>query len=139
MTAWAAITPLVKLINQIPTAARALISYRSYCPASSIADHVGYMRRNHAIAPAVSHRLPTAAARVRAQVGSCGICGGNSGTGPRFLPLLRFPLPIFIAPNVPHPSTIQANKICPVVASLPHEIKKSGGNLTTLFQQIKKV
>jgi hypothetical protein len=34
-----------------------------------------------AIAQAVSRRLPTAAARVRAEVKSCWICGGQSGTG----------------------------------------------------------
>jgi hypothetical protein len=51
-----------------------------------------------AIAQAVSRRLPTAAARVRSQVRSCGICGGQSGTGADFLNVLRLPLPIFIPP-----------------------------------------
>jgi hypothetical protein len=46
-----------------------------------------------AIAQAVSRRLATAAARVRARVRSCGICGGQSGTGAGFLWVLRFPLP----------------------------------------------
>jgi hypothetical protein len=46
------------------------------------------------MAQAVSHRLLTAAARVRAQVRSCGICGGQSGTGAGFLRVLRFPLTI---------------------------------------------
>jgi hypothetical protein len=40
--------------------------------------------QGRAIAQAVSRRLPTAAARVRAQVRSCGICGGQSGTGAVF-------------------------------------------------------
>jgi hypothetical protein len=41
----------------------------------------------HAIARAISRRLPTAAARVRTHVKSCGICGGQSGTGQsRFSP-----------------------------------------------------
>jgi hypothetical protein len=58
-----------------------------------------------ATAQAVSHRLSTAAARVRAQVMSCGICAGQSGTGVGFLPVLRFPLPIFIPPTDPHSSS----------------------------------
>jgi hypothetical protein len=48
------------------------------------------------IAQAVSRWLPTAAVRVRARVWSCGFCGGQSGAGEDFLPVLRFPLPIFI-------------------------------------------
>jgi hypothetical protein len=44
-----------------------------------------------AIAQAVSRRLPTAAARVRAQVRSCGICGGQSSTRVGFLQVFRFP------------------------------------------------
>ena len=42
------------------------------------------------MAQAVSRRPPTAEARVRSRVSSCGICGGQSGTGtgspPRILP-----------------------------------------------------
>jgi hypothetical protein len=34
-----------------------------------------------AIAQAVSHRLPTATAQVRARVKSCVLCSGQSGTG----------------------------------------------------------
>jgi hypothetical protein len=44
-------------------------------------------------AQAVSRRLPTAAARFRVRVWSCGICGGQSGAG-----ALRSPMPIFIPP-----------------------------------------
>jgi hypothetical protein len=49
-----------------------------------------------ATAQAVSRRLPTAEARVRAQVRSCGICGGQNCAGACFLRVLRFPLPILI-------------------------------------------
>jgi hypothetical protein len=38
------------------------------------------------IGQAFSHRLPTAAARVRARANLCGMCGGQSGTGFRFSP-----------------------------------------------------
>jgi hypothetical protein len=54
-----------------------------------------------AIAQAVSRRLATAAARIRSQVTSYGICGGQNGTGAGFLRVLRFPLPILIPPTAP--------------------------------------
>jgi hypothetical protein len=53
-----------------------------------------------AVAQAVSRWLPTAAVRVRAR-SECGRCGGQSGTGAGFLPILRFPLPI-IPPISPY-------------------------------------
>jgi hypothetical protein len=40
----------------------------------------------------VGRRPLTAETRVRARVGSCGICGGQSGTGTGFLEVLRFTL-----------------------------------------------
>jgi hypothetical protein len=55
----------------------------------------------HVVAQGVSRRLPTAVARFRARVRSCGICGGQIGTGAGFLLVLRFPLPIF-ALTAPH-------------------------------------
>jgi hypothetical protein len=58
-----------------------------------------------AIAQVVSRRLPKAAARVRAQVKSCEICGGQSGIRADFLRVLRFPLPILIQPTAPHSSS----------------------------------
>jgi hypothetical protein len=63
-------------------------------------------RQCRVIAQAVSRRLPIAAARVRAQVRSCGICGGQSGTGVGFFRVLRFPLPILIPQIAPHSSSI---------------------------------
>jgi hypothetical protein len=59
------------------------------------------------IAQGVSCRLPTAAARVRSQVRSCGICGRQSGIGAGFLRVLRFPLSILIPPTAPHSSIIR--------------------------------
>jgi hypothetical protein len=56
-----------------------------------------------AIVQAVSRRLPTAAAQVRAQVKSC---GGQSVAGAGFLQVVRFPLPILIPPTAPHSSSI---------------------------------
>jgi hypothetical protein len=53
------------------------------------------------MAQAVSRWLPTAVARVRARVCPSGICGGQSGIGASFLRVIRFPLPIFIAPTSP--------------------------------------
>jgi hypothetical protein len=58
-----------------------------------------------AIAQAVSRQVPTAAARVRAHVRSCGICGGQIGTGAGFLRVLRFPLPMLIPAAAPHSSS----------------------------------
>jgi hypothetical protein len=55
-----------------------------------------------AIAQPVSRRLPTAAARVRPQVRSCGICGGRSGAGACVLRVIPFPLPILIPQTTPH-------------------------------------
>jgi hypothetical protein len=48
----------------------------------------------------------TAAARVRVQFRSCGICGGQNGTGVDFLRLLWFPLKILIPPTAPRSLSI---------------------------------
>jgi hypothetical protein len=50
-------------------------------------------------------RFPIAEARLRSEVKSYGICGGQSGIGPGFLRVLRFPLPILIPPTAPHLSS----------------------------------
>jgi hypothetical protein len=80
-----------------------------------------------AMAQAVSRRLPTAAARVQAQVRSCGIRGGQSGTGTGLVRVLRFPLPILIPPTAPHSSSsiIRGWYNRPIVADV-----KSGLSLT---------
>jgi hypothetical protein len=76
------------------------------------------------VAQAVSRWIPTAAARVRVRA-SCGICGGQSGTGAGFLRVLRFPLPIIIPPISPSSYSPGAGKICLLVAAVP-----SGPNWT---------
>jgi hypothetical protein len=80
-----------------------------------------------AIAQAVSHWLPTAAARVRARVWPCGICGGQSGAEAGFLRVLRFPLPIFIPPIAPQSpsSVIWGLYNRPEVAAVPSGLNPS--------------
>jgi hypothetical protein len=63
----------------------------------SFPRHIGNAGR--AIAEVVSRRFPTAAARARAQVRSCRICGGQSGTG--FSPIISVS-PILILPTASH-------------------------------------
>jgi hypothetical protein len=75
-----------------------------------------------AIAQAVSSRLPTAAARVRAQVRKFEICDLQSGTGAGFLRLLRFPLPIVIPPTAPHSSSSGVGTIGQLLADIPSEL-----------------
>jgi hypothetical protein len=66
---------------------------------------------DRAVAPAISHWLPTMVAWVCARVWSSGICGGQSGAGAGFLGVLRFPLPIFISPNFPSSQSPRAYTI----------------------------
>jgi hypothetical protein len=68
---------------------------------------------------AVSRRLPTGAAGVRAQVRSCGNCGGESGIGVGFLLGLRYLLRI-IPPTAPLSySSYGAGTIGQTVANVP--------------------
>jgi hypothetical protein len=69
------------------------------------------MQQGRSIVQAVSRRLPTAAARVRAPLWLCGIRGGQRGAGAGFLRVLRRPLPILIPPNSP-PS--QSPRVCTI-------------------------
>jgi hypothetical protein len=42
-------------------------------------------------------QLLTTTARVQCQVRACEICGGQSGTGTRFVLVLQFPMPVLIS------------------------------------------
>jgi hypothetical protein len=82
------------------------------------------------IAQAVSRRLPTAAARIRARVRSYGVCGGQSGILSGFLLVLQFPLAI-IPPTAPHSSSSiirgwYSSSVVDSVSSLPKKLKKKG-------------
>jgi hypothetical protein len=78
-------------------------------------------------AQAVSRGLPTAAARVRAQV-------RQSGNGAGFLRVLRFPLPILIPPTAPHYHlSSETGTIGQLVADVP-----SGLSLTPPQETKKK-
>jgi hypothetical protein len=76
------------------------------------------------IVQAVSLRLPTAVASDRAQVRSCGICGGQNDIRAGFLRVLRLPLPILMPPTAPHKSyNIRGWYNRPVVADVPSGLK----------------
>jgi hypothetical protein len=76
------------------------------------------------IAQVVSRWLYTAAARVRARVWSCGICGGQSSAGAGFLWVLRFPLLNFIPPIAPKIILIYHRSLYnrPKVAAVPRDL-----------------
>jgi hypothetical protein len=80
----------------------------------------------------VSRRLLTAVARLRSQVMSCWICGGENSSGTGFLRILLFPLPILIPPNARYSLSSGTGTVVQLVADVPsglgvtppHEIKK---------------
>jgi hypothetical protein len=78
-------------------------------------------RNGRTIAQAVSRRLPTAAAWVRAPDRTCLICSGQTGTEAGFLRILRFPLPILIPPmlHIHHHLSSGAGTIGYYVADVP--------------------
>jgi hypothetical protein len=72
--------------------------------------HSKYRLIDRATAQAVTLQLPTAVARLRSQFRSCWIWGGQIGTGRGFLPVFRFPLPIFfyqISIIIHHPGLVE--------------------------------
>jgi hypothetical protein len=103
------------------------------------------LSQGRAVAQAVSCRLPTAAAWVRAQVKSCGIYGEQSGTGASFFRVLRFSLPILIPPTPPHSSSSSirgAGTIGQTVAAVPSGLsvtppKKTKKKLGTIKESVK--
>jgi hypothetical protein len=78
----------------------------------------------------MARRLPTAAARVRAQARSCGICGGQSVTGAGFPRVFRFSVPVLIPPTASKSSDATLGQI---VADVP-----SGLSLTPPPRNKKK-
>jgi hypothetical protein len=107
-------------------------------------------RKGCAIAQAVSRWLPTVPAWVRARVWSCGICGGQSGTGAGILRVLRFPLPILIPPIASQSSSSITWGLYtrPEVAAVPSGLSptppnknddrtsRCGGNARDLFSEV---
>jgi hypothetical protein len=69
----------------------------------------------------VNRGLPTAAARVRIQVRSSEICGGESGAGAGLLRVFRFPLPILI----PGTASSGAGTIGQLVVDVPSGLSLS--------------
>jgi hypothetical protein len=71
---------------------------------SSSCTRIKNATSGRAEAQAVSCRLPISAGWVRTWFRSCGICGGQSGTGAGIFQILQFPLPS-ISQITPHSSS----------------------------------
>jgi hypothetical protein len=83
----------------------------TYCKWPSYIKGIqGNYNLDSAIAEATSRWLPTAAARLRGQFKSSGICDGQSSTGAGFLPLLRFSISLK-PPTDPHSTSSGACRI----------------------------
>jgi hypothetical protein len=87
------------------------------------------------IIQAVSRWLPTAAVCFRAQVRSCEICGGQSGTGIGSVRVLRFPLPVSppIAP-LSSSSSSGASTVGQIVAGVPSGLSLTPPQETELIK-----
>jgi hypothetical protein len=71
---------------------------------SPLTPSILFQKANDLEYPLHDSAIAEAAARVRAQVMSSGICDGQSGTGASILRVLIFPLPNLIPPTAPHSS-----------------------------------
>jgi hypothetical protein len=104
------------------------------CRALTCYMNVSYVVGGHAIAQVVSCWLPTAVVRVRSQVRSCGICGGQSGSGAGFSKYFGFPCQFSFhrLPHTHHHHLLSgAGTIGQTVADVP------GGLSLTPPQEIK--
>jgi hypothetical protein len=66
------------------------------------------------------------------------ICGGQNGTGARFVRVLRFPLPILIPPNAPYSSIIRGWYNRPTVADVPNGLSLTPARETKKKKKKKK-
>jgi hypothetical protein len=75
--------------------ARVLSAFKCLDTVSTlVSPHYYLLTNGRPVYQAISSRLFTAAAPVRARFKTCRICGGHSGTAAGFLRVLRFPLPL---------------------------------------------
>jgi hypothetical protein len=95
-----------------------------------------YLVRSPCIPQVVSLLLPTTASRVRAQVISCGICGGQNDTGAGFLRILRLFLPIII-PSIAPDALSSSGAVYKIMADVPRETKKELDNIFIITSVLK--